>query len=129
MRILIADDHLGLLTLLTTFLQDIGYEVVAARNGHDALTWLRDSAALPGIILLDVAMPVMTGWKFLDEQQRDSRLAALPVILMTALGRFDNQALAPSVVAYLEKPLDLDQLAALLCAHYQPQLEARMVGS
>src|SRR5262249_14118834 len=41
MCILIVDDHLSLLTLLTIFLEDIGYEVVTVRNGHEALAWLR----------------------------------------------------------------------------------------
>ncbi|HJZ49739.1 MAG TPA: response regulator [Roseiflexaceae bacterium] len=128
MCILIVDDHLSLLTLLTIFLEDIGYEVVTVRNGREALAWLRHSSALPGLILLDLAMPVMTGGEFLREQQRDSRLAALPVILMTALGRFDYEVTTASVVAHLEKPLELDALATLLHEYAEPQLVARAVG-
>src|SRR5512138_176234 len=81
MRILIADDHLSLLTLLTTFLEESGHEVVTARNGREALACLHHSSPLPGLILLDVAMPEMTGWEFLRQQQRERCLAALPVIL------------------------------------------------
>ena len=128
MCILIIDDHLSLLTLLTIFLEEIGYEVVTARNGREALAWLRHSNALPRLILLDLAMPVMTGGEFLREQQRDSRLAALPVILMTALGRFDYESTTASVVAHLEKPLELDALATLLHEYAEPQLVARAVG-
>lgn len=129
MRILIADDHLSLLTLLTLFLEERGYEVVTARNGREALGWLHNNSVLPGLILLDVAMPVMTGWEFLCEQQRDSRLATLPVILMTALGWFDDAAMTASVVASLEKPLDLDVLARLVYAHAEPHLAARALGA
>jgi CheY-like chemotaxis protein len=128
MRILVADDHLSLLTLLTTFLEESGYDVVTVRNGREALACLHDGSVLPGLILLDVAMPVMTGWEFLCEQQRDNRLAALPVILMTALGRFDIAAMTASVVACLEKPLDLDTLAALVHQYAEPQLAARAIG-
>ena len=128
MRILVADDHLSLLTLLTTFLEGSGYEVVTARNGREALACLHHSSPLPELILLDVAMPVMTGWEFLCEQQRESHLAVLPVILMTALGWFDDAAITASVVACLQKPLDLDTLAALVHEHARPQLAARAVG-
>jgi CheY-like chemotaxis protein len=127
MRVLVADDHLSLLTLLTTFLDDIGYDVVIARNGREALACLHDSSALPELILLDLAMPVMTGEEFLRHQQRDSNLAMLPVILMTALGRFDDAAMTSSVVACLEKPLDLDALSAVLHEHAEPHLAARTV--
>src|SRR3954452_3024914 len=128
MRILVADDHLSLLTLLTIFLEDIGYEIVTARNGREALACLHVSNALPELILLDVAMPVMNGWEFLRHQQRDSRLAMLPVILMTALARFDDAAMTSSVVACLEKPLDLDTLATLVHEHAEPPFAARAVG-
>lgn len=128
MRILIADDHLSLLTLLTTFLEQSGHEVVTARNGREALECLHQSSPLPGLILLDVAMPEMTGWEFLRQQQRERCLAVLPVILMTALGRFDDAAMTASVVACLEKPLDLDTIATLVDAYAEPNLAARAVG-
>ena len=128
MRILVADDHLSLLTLLTMFLEDIGYQVVTARDGREALACLQDSNAPPELILLDLAMPVMNGWEFLGHQQRDGRLAMVPVILMTALRRFDQAAMTSSVVACLEKPLDLDTLATLVQEHAGPQLAARAVG-
>jgi CheY-like chemotaxis protein len=128
MRILVVDDHLSLLTLLSIFLQDVGYDIVTARNGREALACLHTSNPPPELILLDLAMPVMTGWEFLRQQQRDSRLAMLPVILMTALGRFEDAAMTSSVVACVEKPLDLDALAAVLHEHAEPQLAARIVG-
>jgi CheY-like chemotaxis protein len=114
--------------LLTTFLEDAGYVVVTASNGRDALTYLRPGTELPGLILLDVAMPIMTGWDFLREQQQDARLATIPVVLMTALGHFDYEDAAPNIVAYLEKPIDLEELETLLQAHGGPQLKTQAVG-
>jgi CheY-like chemotaxis protein len=55
--------------MLATFLEDAGYTVVGAANGREALSYLYRCAKLPGLILLDVAMPVMTGWDFLRAQQ------------------------------------------------------------
>lgn len=117
MNILIVDDHQTLLMLLSTFLEGANYQIVTATNGSDGLTYLRQANDLPRLILLDVAMPTMNGWDFLREQQRDTRLASIPVVLMSALGPLDRTDLPASVVAYLQKPIDLCELEALLCVH------------
>lgn len=126
--ILIVDDHESLQMLLTAILEGAGYSVVTANNGQDALTYLHTSTDLPGLILLDVAMPIMTGWDCLHALQQDTRLAAIPVVLMTALGRFDHQEAPANVVAYLKKPIELEELEALLRTHYQPRLTTKAVG-
>jgi CheY-like chemotaxis protein len=126
--ILIVDDHLSLQMLLTLIVEGAGYRGATANNGQDALTYLRSSTNLPRLILLDVAMPIMTGWDFLRAQQQDARLATIPVVLMTALSGFDHEEAAANVVAYLKKPIDLDALEALVHAQYQPQLKAKAVG-
>ena len=127
--ILIVDDHLSLQMLLTLIVEGAGYRGVTANNGQDALTYLHASANLPGLILLDVAMPIMTGWDFLRAQQQDVRLATIPVVLMTALSHFDHEEAAANVVAYLKKPIVLDALEALVHAQYQPQLKTKAVGT
>ena len=126
--ILIVDDHLSLQMLLTLIVEGAGYHGVTANNGQDALTYLHTCTNLPGLILLDVAMPIMTGWDFLRAQQQDARLATIPVVLMTALSHFDHQEEPANVVAFLKKPIDLDALETLVHAEYQPQLKAKAVG-
>ena|SRR5215213_3151580 len=126
--ILIVDDHLSLQMLLTLVVEGAGYHGVTANNGQDALTYLHACTNLPGLILLDVAMPIMTGWDFLRIQQQDARLATIPVVLMTALSRFDYQEESANVVAFLKKPIDLDALEILVHAQYQPQLKTKAVG-
>jgi CheY-like chemotaxis protein len=129
MRILIVDDHVSLQTLLTLFLKDVGYEAVTANNGAEALNYLRQSADLPGLILLDIAMPKMTGWEFLSHQQRDPRLSCIPVVLMTALAHIDCDERAPSAVAVVGKPMDLLDLEEVLHTHYRPQFVMQAVGA
>ena len=129
MCILIVDDHLSLQTLLTLFLEDAGYETVTANNGAEALNYLRQSADLPGLILLDIAMPKMTGWEFLGHQQRDPRLSTIPVVLMSALAHVDCDERALSAVAMVSKPMDLPDLEEVLHTHYRPQLMMRAVGA
>ena len=126
--ILIVDDHLSLQMLLMLIVEGTGYRGATANNGQDALTYLHASTTLPGLILLDVAMPIMTGWDFLRAQQQDARLATIPVVLMTALSHFDYQEEPANVVAFLKKPIDLDALETLVHAEYQPQLKAKAVG-
>ena len=128
MCILIVDDHLSLQTFLTLFLEGVGYESVTANNGAEALNYLRQSIDLPGLILLDIAMPKMTGWEFLGHQQRDPRLSTIPVVLMTALAHINHDEQAPSAVAVVGKPMDLLELEEVLHTHYRPQLMMRAVG-
>jgi CheY-like chemotaxis protein len=69
---------------------------------------------LPSVILLDLMMPVMDGWQFRTEQLRDPALAAIPVILISADGTVREKAAALSAAAFLRKPIDVEQLLALV---------------
>ena len=119
MSILVVDDQAGMRMLLATLLEDAGYDVVEAAHGQAALTYLGAATELPGLILLDIAMPVMTGWAFLAELHRDERLASIPVMLMTALGPAAARSAPGPAVAYIEKPIDIDRLLSSVRAHYR----------
>ena len=129
MDILVVDDQEALHGLLAAFLEDLGYAVVPVTNGRAALSYLRRAADLPGAILLDVAMPVMTGWEVLGELQRDARLAEIPVVMMTALGRFDHPGASDSPAAYIEKPIDLNTLESILRTFVEPRHLERQIGA
>jgi CheY-like chemotaxis protein len=111
MHILSIDDQSDFRELLATFLAHEGYTILSAANGREALSYLRRSRLLPDLILLDIAMPVMSGWDFLREQQRDPLLSSIPVVLLTARDDFDHEA-AACVIATLQKPINLDTLLA-----------------
>jgi len=128
MDILIVDDNESHRTLLITFLEDVGYTVDTAGDGQEALTCLRQSADVPKVILLDVAMPLMTGWEFVRAVQRDARLATIPIVIMTALGARDHAEIPDGAVAFLEKPLDLVAVEMILRAYAEPRLRLREVG-
>jgi CheY-like chemotaxis protein len=129
MSILVVDDQPSLRTLLTIFLEDVNYTVVEAADGRDALRYLHHTNDLPGLILLDVAMPVMTGWQFLSAQQREPRFASIPVVLMTALAGIPHAAKFQAVVGYLYKPLDLHHLTDIIAAHYTTPLQENALGA
>ena len=109
--VLIVDDDEDACDLTTLVLQRAGYDVATAVNGEEALTYLRRYPA-PCLILLDLAMPIMDGWEFLSEREKDPALRAIPVIIASGERGVVKRALAAGV-EFLPKPL---QRASLLSA-------------
>ena len=109
--VLIVDDDRSIREALADLLGDEGYEVKVAGDGQQALEICR-SAPAPDLILLDLAMPVMDGLEFARVKAADPSLSAIPVCVMTASG--PEAALPPEAVAVLRKPLDADELLAVI---------------
>ncbi len=85
-RILIVDDGDDLIDLAETHLSSVGHEVYSAKNGLEALQFLKDHEDDPPCILLtDLRMPVLDGWDLVYALKRQSRWANLPVIVCSAL--------------------------------------------
>ena len=104
--VLIVDDDPDLLDVTSFVIESEGIAVATARNGQEALAVLR-AGGLPGLVLLDLMMPVMNGWEFLAEVAKDPALDAIPVVVLTAA----EHAEVPGAAEVLTKPMDL---AALL---------------
>jgi CheY-like chemotaxis protein len=114
--VLIVDDDRDIRAALGELLAEDGYEVATATNGAEALELLRNSSP-PCMVLLDLMMPVMDGYEFLEEQKRDPALAPVPVAIMTASDRVDRDRTNPAPV--LRKPIKVGALASVmkhLCA-------------
>lgn len=114
--ILVIDDDRGIRETLGDVLVDEGYTVRLARNGAEALEFLR-SESLPSLILLDVSMPVLDGPGFRTQQLKDRALAAIPVIVLTAGGPHDEAEDVPGAAGFLRKPFGLSQLLETVGAH------------
>jgi CheY-like chemotaxis protein len=113
-RILLVEDDMDVRRSLAEVLEEVGYEVVCAGDGEQALRALAAPAA-PNAILLDLAMPVMDGWTFRDRQRRDPRLAAIPTVVISASHASDPKALdVLHADAVLAKPFDLERLVETL---------------
>ena len=112
-KILIVDDDAEICTMLTFLLEDEGYHIRTAPNGEHALDQLRQGLH-PCIVLLDLNMPIMTGWEFREVQRNDPALAGIPVAVISA----DRSLAAPdptlAALDYLPKPIDLERLLNLL---------------
>jgi len=114
--ILIVEDEHPIRDIITEILEDEGYRVAGATNGLEALKYLRQHAH-PRLILLDLGMPVMTGWEFREHQQRDPQLAEIPVIVMSALPDLDRRAAALKAADCLNKPVNIDKLLGTIARY------------
>jgi DNA-binding response OmpR family regulator len=109
--VLIVEDDADLRDMMAQMLLLEGFNAQTASNGREALEYLREGGK-PAVILLDMMMPVMDGWEFRREQQRDPRVAAVPVIVLSALDRTRVGDIGEA--AFMKKPLDFDRLLDLV---------------
>lgn len=105
--ILIVEDDADIRATLGDVLEDEGYTVSAVANGREALDYLREHLST-SVVLLDLMMPVMDGFKFRTEQKNDPLLASIPVVVMTARGPLEPGAI--DVQDIVPKPLKLPAL-------------------
>jgi PAS domain S-box-containing protein len=106
--ILIVDDEVEARDALAALLRLEGYRVLTAANGREALSAAKNS--LPSIILLDLVMPVMDGWQFLEVRREDPALAQVPVILISGQTTAQATAQALGLAGAIDKPLRIVQL-------------------
>jgi len=113
--ILIIDDDNRNIFALTAVLKSRGYKVLSAAGMDEAFILLNNQPDI-GIILLDMMMPGMDGYQALSHLKQDSKYAALPVIAVTAQAMLGDRekCLAAGADEYLPKPVDVDQLSAIL---------------
>jgi CheY-like chemotaxis protein len=105
-RVLVVDDDPDIRDALSEVLRAEGYHATAASNGSEALDALSGAGPHPAAIVLDLMMPVMTGWEFIERKGRDPLLSAIPVIVISASGR----RLDSGAAVHLDKPFDLEVL-------------------
>lgn len=101
--VLVVDDDPAVRDTVALSLRLEGYVVRTAENGLDALLALRTESRTDAIVL-DLEMPVMTGWELRTAQLGDPALAAIPVLVLSASAR------AISADRRMPKPLALDEL-------------------
>jgi two-component system, OmpR family, response regulator CpxR len=86
--ILLVEDDLDVRDLLQDFLEERGYDVIPAETGKQALDFLTmDPQSPPDVVILDLMMPIMTGWQVLERIRSEPRLAEIPVVVLTAVHR------------------------------------------
>lgn len=105
--ILVADDEFDMSGTLRAVLEGEGYRVVTCGDGREAVEAVRSSP--PDLILMDVMLPVMSGFEALHAIRRTPGLGAVPVILMSSVGLGVRRE-EYGWQAFLNKPFSLDAL-------------------
>jgi len=116
-RILLAEDNEANIATVGGFLQMLGYEVIEARTGREAVQ--RAAAERPQLILMDVQMPEMDGLEAMTRLRLDAHLASIPILALTALAMPGDRerCLAAGADEYLTKPVSLRLLATAVARH------------
>ena len=115
--VFIVEDDPDTREMLGKFLELEGFHVETAANGRQALDLL-SGGLKASVIVLDLMMPIMDGWQFRREQVRNSALAAIPVIVVSAAGK--ERLANIEANSYLTKPIDLEELlreVSMFCSH------------
>ncbi len=105
--ILVVDDDAQHRSLLAETLQELGYAAEEAENGQVALDKL--GGPLPSLVLLDLKMPVMSGWAVLEALKKMPRAKSVPVLVISAYG-FEWEAELIGAAGYISKPVDVEVL-------------------
>ena len=109
-KILLVDDEPDVLSSIRESLESQGYEVLTAQNGISALELIRNE--VPRLILLDLMLPGLDGYRILKLLKGDQRYREIPVIVITARADTQDLTLATECGAesYFVKPLKVDAL-------------------
>jgi CheY-like chemotaxis protein len=117
--ILVVDDDPDVRDAVANVLCDEGYQVTSAGNGREALEHLHGPTR-PSLILLDMVMPDMDGWRFRMELKKEPALADIPVVILSAHGNVRDAALALGASDYLRKPLRIESLLEIAERYCRP---------
>lgn len=111
-RVLIVDDERKNRQLIEVMLGAEGYQLLTATCGEDALAMV--AVQPPDLVLLDVMMPGMDGYQVAARIKSDPATAAIPVVILTALGDRNSKAhgLGAGAVEFLTKPVNRAELCA-----------------
>ncbi len=109
-KILIAEDERDIRDLITFTLRFAGYDVVAFPNGAEA--WENAAKEQPDLILMDVRMPIMTGYEACEKIKADPTTQHIPVVFLSAKGQETeiNAGYQAGATEYMLKPFAPDEL-------------------
>lgn len=111
--ILVVDDDVAICELLADFLESLGFRVLRAQTGTDALAMIRDTR--PDLVITDMSMPEMGGVELCETLERRPDTASIPRLIMSAWPtRVARDLAGGHAHAFLRKPFDLDNLESMV---------------
>ena len=114
-KVLVVDDDARNIFALTSVLENHEVEVVSATNGRQAIDILKNSPDFE-MVLMDIMMPEMDGYETMREIRKDHAFRNLPIVAVTAKAMKGDRekCLEAGATDYVSKPVDIDQLLAVL---------------
>ena len=111
--ILVVDDDANIRRMIVAALKRDRYSFLEAANGREALDLMRSER--PAAVVLDLMMPLVSGWDVLQERMKDPELMKIPVIVISANRSSEiASAIDKGIAAFLPKPFDILALASLV---------------
>jgi CheY-like chemotaxis protein len=104
-QVLVIEDDVTFRRALCEFIEDSGFSAVAASNGRDAIEWLQTNQIAPALILLDLNMAGVDGWRFREWQRSIPAFRSIPVIVVSGV---PDAARSIGATAVLAKPVRPD---------------------
>jgi DNA-binding response OmpR family regulator len=111
-EVLVVEDDSPIRTMLADLLHDAGYAVIEATNGLEAIEHLRERR--PDLIVLDLMLPGMSGWQFLERSRAVLDDNNIPVIVLSAIRGHGDYPATLGVAAWFTKPLDVDRFLGVV---------------
>jgi CheY-like chemotaxis protein len=112
--VLLVDDSTTNIVLLEAILEEKGYIIHAALSAREAFSMLEKE--IPDLILLDLLMPKITGFEFLEQIRAEERTRNIPVIVISAVTNTDDISRIQELgtVDFIQKPIDMQYLVELV---------------
>ena len=116
-KILVVDDEVDLVKTIQFSLEAEGYKVLVSYNGEDALNQSRKEN--PDLILLDIMLPKLDGYKVCRLLKFDERYKHIPILMLTAKTQQKDRLLGMETGAneYITKPFDMEELTKMIKAY------------
>lgn len=122
---IIEDNETDIMCIKRAFEKNgVSKPIITAGNGEEALAYLKgvgsakdgEVSRTPNLILLDLNMPIMNGFEFLEAVKADERFRSIPVIVLTSsTSKVDmNESYKNCVAGYIEKPLDPEEYSEII---------------
>ncbi len=128
-KILVVDDERHIVKLVRVNLERVGYQVVTANDGVEALEQVK--AEEPDLVILDIRMPRKDGWQVIKEMQGKPATQNIPIIVLSQLAEDRDifKGWASGVNAYLTKPFNPQEILAFVKRIFHVQDEPEEAGS
>jgi len=117
-RVLVVEDDEATLEAVAELLEGEGVSVCKARNGSEALVVLQKGPA-PGLIIVDLMMPVMDGWELCRRIAADEVLAGIPIAIVTAAAAIDRMPVRRNDAGFFTKPVNYRHLLEVVRRYSQ----------